>query len=124
MFTLPEGMMTLADVTPRITSSGAGGGMNRQRQQRRVLDRLRLDALDAVHVEEVVLVVVGEVAFHLRGAHPAVRLRDVDHRKVEIGKDIDARAADGKRRRQRDGDDGHQQRDGTTMGSADKPHID
>ena len=48
--------------------------------------RLRFDALDAVDVEEVVLVVVGDVALHLRRAHAAVRLRDVDHRQIEMGK--------------------------------------
>ena len=61
-----------------------GAGMKRQLQQAGVLDRLRLDALDAVDVEEVVLVVVDDVPLHLRRAHAAVRLRDVDDRQIEI----------------------------------------
>jgi hypothetical protein len=62
--------------------------MEGQLEQRRVLNRLGLDALDAVDVEEVVLVVVRDVAFHLRRAHAAIGLSDVDHRQVEIWKDV------------------------------------
>ena len=44
------------------------------------LDVFRLHMLDPRDVEEMVLVVVGQVAFHLRRIHAAIRLRDVDRR--------------------------------------------
>src|SRR5205823_9458106 len=45
--------------------------------------------VDTGDVEEVVLVVEGEQAFHLGGVHAAVGLHDVDDRKVEVGEDVD-----------------------------------
>ena len=89
------------DVADRLRErlGHVGAGMERQLQQAGVLDRLRLDALDAVDVEEVVLVVVDEIPLHLRRAHAAVRLRDVDDRQIQIGKDVDAHPADGEDRR-------------------------
>ena len=56
--------------------------------QRGALDALALDVIDAGDVEEVILVVVGEVAFHLRRVHAAVRLRDVDGRIADLREDI------------------------------------
>ena len=41
------------------------------------------DVVDAVDVEEVVLVVVGDQPFHLRRVHAAVGLGHVDDRQVE-----------------------------------------
>ena len=79
-----------------------GAGVERQLQQRRVLNRLRFDALDAVDVEEVVLVVVGDVPLHLRRAHAAVRLRHVDDGQIQVGEDVGPHPADGERGRQRD----------------------
>ena len=52
------------------------------------LDVLRLDVLDARDVEEVILVVVGQVAFHLRRIHAALRLRDVDGGNAQRREDI------------------------------------
>ena len=63
-------------------------GWKTELHQRRALDRLRFDVLDAVDVEEVVLVVVGEEPFHLRGVHAAVRLGHVDDGHAQIGKDV------------------------------------
>jgi hypothetical protein len=91
-------------------------------EQRRVLDRLRLDALDAVDVEEVVLVVIGDEPFHLRRAHPAIGLRDVDDREIEIGEDVGPHPADGEPRRQRHGHGGDQDRDRAPQGGANQPH--
>ena len=54
---------------------------------------LRLDVVDAGDVEEVVLVVVGQKAFHLRRVHAAVGLADVDHRQVQAGEDVDRHLA-------------------------------
>ena len=52
------------------------------------LDVLRLDVLDAVDVEEVVLVVGREQTFHLGGVHAAVGLADVNHRLIQRREDI------------------------------------
>ena len=57
--------------------------------QRHALDVLRFDVMDAVDVEEVVLVVVGDQAFHLTGVHAAVGLSDIDDGEIEQGEDID-----------------------------------
>jgi hypothetical protein len=46
--------------------------------ERDTLDRFRLDVLNARDVEEVVLVVIGEVAFHLCGVHPSIGLGHVN----------------------------------------------
>ena len=49
---------------------------------------LRLDVLDAVDVEEVILVVVGDEPFHLGRVHAAVGLGDVERRHAEVGEDV------------------------------------
>ena len=74
--------------------------MEHQLHQRDALDVLRLDVLDAGDVEEVVLVVVRQVAFHLRRIHAAVRLRDVDRRRAELREDVDLHLPDRHDRRQ------------------------
>jgi hypothetical protein len=51
--------------------------MKLQLDQRNALDRLAFDVLDAVDVEEVVLVIVSDEPFHLRRVEAAVRLRHV-----------------------------------------------
>src|SRR5438046_3080909 len=79
-----------------------GAGMKGELEHPGVLDRLRFDALDAVDIQEVVLVVIHDVPFHLRRAHAAVGLRHVNHGQVEVGKNIGAHPADGKHGRQRD----------------------
>ena len=65
-----------------------------------------LDVVDAVDVEEVVLVVVGEQALHLRRVHAAVRLGDVDDRQIQVGKDVDRHPRHGQQAAERDGDHG------------------
>jgi hypothetical protein len=47
-------------------------GMERKLQQANILDRLRLNRLNACDVKKVVLVVVDEVAFHLRRVHSSI----------------------------------------------------
>ena len=96
--------------------------MERELQQRGVLNRLRFDALDPVDVEEVVLVVVGDVPFHLRRAHPPVRLRHVDHRQVKIGKDVRPHAAHRKCGGQGDGDHRDEDRDRAPERGTNQPH--
>ena len=71
-----------------IARGHVGAGVELQLDQRDALDVLALDVLDAVDVEEVVLVVVGDEPFHLGGVHAAVRLGDVERRDAEVGEDI------------------------------------
>ena len=66
-----------------------GAGMEEELHQGDALDVLRLDVVDAVDVEEVILVVVGDQPFHLGGVHAAVGLGDVDDRQVELREDVD-----------------------------------
>ncbi len=58
-----------------------------QLHERRALDALALDVIDAGDVEEVILVVVSEVAFHLRRIHAAVGLGHIDRRIAHLRKD-------------------------------------
>ena len=44
--------------------------------------------LDSGDVEKVILVVVGQVALHLRRIHAAIGLRDIDRRNAERREDI------------------------------------
>jgi len=53
-------------------------GMEAKPQQSCTLNGLCLHALNAIDVQEVVLVVIRDESFHLLWAHAAVRLRDVD----------------------------------------------
>ena len=86
--------------------------MKHQLHQRRALDALAFDVLDAGDVEEVILVVISEIAFHLRRVHAAVGLRHVDRGRAELGENIHRHAPDCQKRRQRNGNDGHHNRDG------------
>ena len=78
-------------------------GLEVQLDQPDVLNRLRFDVIDARDVEEVVLVVIRQKAFHLLRIHAAVRLGDVNHRRVEIGKNVDGHACHGDHSAQNDG---------------------
>ena len=72
---------------------------------------LRLDVLDAGDVEEVIFVVVGEVALHLRRVHAAVGLRDVDGRNAQRREDVARHFLQGQPRTQNDGKDEHDDRE-------------
>src|SRR4051794_29507428 len=65
--------------------------MKRQPQESSALDRLRLNALDSVDIEEVVLVVVGEEPFHLLWTHAAIGLSNINDWKIQIRKDVHSR---------------------------------
>ena len=101
--------------------------MEVQLHQRHALHVPRLDVVDAADVEEVVLVIIGDEAFHLRRVHAAVRLADVDHGQIQVREDVDfhpfgqARRirqpqlikdgiADGEKRPERDRHDEHHHR--------------
>ena len=61
--------------------------------------------VDAVDVEEMVLVVVGDQPFHLGRVHSAVGLGHVDDRQVEAGEDVDLHPCQGQAAPQDDGQD-------------------
>ena len=77
--------------------------MEDQLHERRALNALAFHVIDAGDVEEVILVVIGEVAFHLRRVHAAVRLRHVDGRIADLRKDVDRHALGGEHGAERDG---------------------
>ena len=81
-----------------------------------------LDVVDAVDVEEVVLVVVGEQPLHLRRVHAAVGLGDVDDGQVQVGEDVDRHAVDGQAAAQRDGDHEHHHGERPPHGEDDRVH--
>src|SRR6266702_913087 len=60
----------------RLGHVSAGIGL--EFDDRRALDGLGFDVLDAGDVEEMILVVIGEITFHLGRVHSAVRLRHVN----------------------------------------------
>ena len=96
--------------------------MEVQLHQRHALDVPRLDVVDAGDVEKVVLVIVGQVAFHLRRVHAAIGLGHVDHRQVEAGKDVDRHEHDCQQTGQRDGRHGNDHRNRTPQRRLDQPH--
>ncbi len=89
--------------------------MEGEAQKRRPLHRLRLDVLNAVDVEEVVLVVIRDEPFHLLRAHPPIGLSDIDDRRVQVRQDVDAAAQDRERRGQQNGDRQDQHGNGPTQ---------
>jgi hypothetical protein len=82
-----------------------------QLHERNALDVLRLDVLDPSYVQEVVLVVVRQVAFHLRRIHPAEWLRDVDGGCPQLREDVHLHLLDGHQGCQCNRDDGDHDRD-------------
>ena len=62
--------------------------MKLQLDDGRALDGLRFDVLDAGDVKEVILVIISEIALHLRRVHPAERLGDVNGRYSQGGKNV------------------------------------
>ena len=62
--------------------------MKEQLHQRQALDVPRFDVVNARDVQEVILVVIRQEAFHLRRVHAAVRLADINDRQVEAGEDV------------------------------------
>ena len=99
-----------------------GAGMERELQQSIALDRLVLDTLNAVDVKKMIFVIEDQVAFHLRRAHSAVRLSNVDYREVQIREDVRAHAEDGQHRAKRYGEDQHQHGNRPPQGGSDEPH--
>ena len=69
--------------------------MKHQLHRARALDALALHVIDAGDVEEVILVVVSQVAFHLGRVHAAVRLRHIDGGIAHLREDVHRHAFDG-----------------------------
>ena len=69
-----------------------GALMEGELHQSGALDAFAFDAIDSRDVEEMILVVIRDVAFHLRGIHAAVRLGNVDGGIADLGEDIDGHA--------------------------------
>jgi hypothetical protein len=99
-----------------------GARMEIDFDQRNVLNRLRFDVVDAGDVQEVVLVVIREIPLHLCWIHAAIRLRDDDHRQIQVGEDVDRHTPYGKRGEQRQRGSRHEDRDRTTKRLMDEPH--
>src|SRR6266853_5393748 len=97
-------------------------GMKRQLQQADVLDGFRFHSLYAGDVEEVILVVVDKVPFHLRGRYSAVRLRHIDHRQIQVRENIDGHPRERENRTQGHADHQNDDRDGIAKGTAQEPH--
>ncbi len=94
-------------------------GVEDQLHQRHALNVFGLHVLDAGDVEEMIFVVVGEIAFHLRGIHPAVGLSNVNSGRAQLGENIDLHLPDGQDGSERNGDDGYQNGDRPSHGGQD-----
>ena len=96
--------------------------MKREFQQSHVLDGFRFHGLNAGNVEEVIFVVVDEIAFHLRRRHSPVRLRDIDHRQIQVREDIDGHAQKSENRAQGHTDHENNHGDRIPQCAAQEPH--
>lgn len=84
-----------------------------QFHQRRALDALALHAADSRDVEEVILVIVGEVAFHLGRVHASVRLSHINRRLSNLGEDVHRHPPHRKKSKQGDGGESNHHRNRT-----------
>ncbi len=58
------------------------------------LNIARLDVMNAADVQEMVLVMKGEQAFHLRRIHTPIGLDHVNDRLIQVREDIDLHTAE------------------------------
>ncbi len=72
-----------------------GSLMEAQLHERRALHGTGLHVVNAANVQEVILVIIHEVAFHLGRVHAAIRLRHVDDRFSQVREDIHLHALNG-----------------------------
>ena len=56
--------------------------------ERHALDILRFNVVNAVDVEEVIFVIVGNQPLHLLGVHTSIRLGNIEDRQIESRKDV------------------------------------
>ena len=97
--------------------------MKHQLHEGGALNALALHVIDARDVEEVILVVIGEVAFHLRGVHAAIGLRHIDRRVAHLRKDIDRHALQREHGAQRDRDQRHHHGHRSAQGCQNQAHM-
>ncbi len=97
--------------------------MEDQLHQRRALDALALYVIDARDVEEVILVVIRQEAFHLRRVHPAIGLCDIDSRIAHLWKDIDRHPLDGQNGAKRHRQQSHYHGNRTAESAKNQPHY-
>src|SRR5258708_10329904 len=91
-------------------------------EQPETLDRLRFDMFDAGRVEKVVFVVLYELPFHLIRSHSYIRLGYVDHRDIEIRKDILGHSKQRETRAKNKCEDYNNDRDRPAQSYSDHPH--
>jgi hypothetical protein len=89
---------------------------------RHSLHILGFDVVNPADVQEVVLVIVRQQAFHLRRVHPAVGLADVDDRQVQVREDVDRHPERRQDAPQRHGDDGDHHRERAAHREGDRIH--
>ena len=97
--------------------------MEHELHQSDALYVLRFDVLDAGDVEEVILVVVGEIPLHLGWIHTPERLRDIDRRRAKLGKDVRLHPEDGNPGGEHDREHDDQDRDGSIQRYRHEPHA-
>ncbi len=78
-------------ITDRLRHSlcHVGAFMENEFHERGALNTLALHAIESRDVKEVILVVVGKVAFHLRRVHSAIGLGHVDCGIADLRENID-----------------------------------
>ena len=100
-----------------------GAGVKLEFHQGRALDGLRLYVLDAGDVEEVIFVVVGDVALHLGGVHAAEGLGNVDGGDAEWGERIARHALESEGGTEADRDNENEDGPRGAQGEADEIHF-
>src|SRR5262249_28362167 len=78
---------------------------------------------DSSYVKKMVLIVGDQVPLHLRWIHSSVRLRNVDHRKLQIRKDVHRHSNQRENRTKCDPDDRNNYRDRPPHREINQPHA-
>src|SRR6185437_15973439 len=91
--------------------------------KRGTLDVPRFHSLDARDEEEMVFIIIGEIAFHLRRIHPAIGLRDIDDGNPKIRKNVSRHSRNRKRAQEYDGNHCNQNCDGSSKGKLNELHL-
>src|SRR5262249_7596608 len=77
---------------------------------------------DSGYIEKMVFIVGYKVAFHLRRVHATIRLRNVDHWKIQVGKDVNGHSNQSQDRTQSDSNDHNNDCDWPPHRKIDQPH--
>ena len=79
--------------------------------------------LDPRKVKEVILVIISEIALHLRRVHAAKRLGHIDRRNPQRRENITRHLSQGQHGAQNEANDGHHDRERAAQGCSDKIHA-